>query len=135
MRKQAKELAIGTAIAAGIGYVAGILTAPKSGKETRKDIERVAVMTKREAERKLKALHSELAEVMDNAKKKLRTAKSGAKDELSDILLKAQVAKEKAREMLSALHEGDAEDEDLKKAIADVNQAIDHLKKYLAKDA
>ena len=41
--------------------------------------------------------------------------------------------KEKARDILSALHDGDANDKDLKKAVNDVNKAISHLKAYLAK--
>lgn len=133
MRKRTKELAIGTAIAAGIGYVAGILTAPKSGKETRQDIEKAAVRTKREAERKLKQLHSELVDVMEVAKKQLRVAGNNAQSELSELLLKAQTAREKAREMLSALHEGGADDKDLQKAIDEANEAINHLHKYLKK--
>lgn len=131
MAKQGKAIAVGAMLAAGIGYAVGLLTAPKSGKETRKDIERTVVRTKKEAERRLKELHSELSSVMDKAKKQLVVSKGAAKSELSDMLLKAQSAKEKAREMLSAIHEGDAEDKDLKMAIEDVNKALDHLKKYL----
>jgi gas vesicle protein len=33
-----KRVAIGSGIAAAAGFVAGVLTAPKSGKETRADI-------------------------------------------------------------------------------------------------
>jgi len=33
-----KKVALGALIAASVGYVAGVLTAPKSGKETRQDI-------------------------------------------------------------------------------------------------
>jgi hypothetical protein len=35
--------------------------------------------------------------------------------------------------MLSALHEGSAEDKDLKKAIKDANNALEHLRDYLKK--
>jgi gas vesicle protein len=34
-----KRVAIGSAVAAAAGYVAGVLTAPKSGKATRKDVQ------------------------------------------------------------------------------------------------
>ncbi len=37
-----KKIAIGTAIGLAAGYVTGILTAPKSGKETRQDIKKIA---------------------------------------------------------------------------------------------
>ncbi|MEO7364397.1 MAG: YtxH domain-containing protein [Candidatus Saccharimonadales bacterium] len=36
--KTTKKLAIGAAIAGAAGYLAGVLTAPKSGKATRDDI-------------------------------------------------------------------------------------------------
>ncbi len=54
MNKNTKKLAIGTLIAGAAGFLAGILTAPKSGKETRADIKEVAVATTKEAEAKLK---------------------------------------------------------------------------------
>jgi hypothetical protein len=46
---------------------------------------------------------------------------------------KAKDTKEKVREMLSALHEGDAEDQDLKRAITNANSALDHLRDFLKK--
>ena len=39
--KITKKVLIGTALGLAAGYVAGILTAPKSGKETRQDIKDV----------------------------------------------------------------------------------------------
>jgi gas vesicle protein len=135
MRKRTKEIAVGTALAAGIGYLAGILTAPKSGKETRKDVERAAIKAKSEAEKTLKSLHSELGTIITQGKRHAKDLQKGAKTELADALSRAQIAKDKAREILSALHEGESDDRDLQKAIGDVNKALAHLKKYLAKDA
>ena len=57
MDKRVKKFAIGTVIAAAAGYVAGLLTAPKSGKETREDIKNTAVKTYKVAEKELKELH------------------------------------------------------------------------------
>ena len=42
MSKRSRNFALGTAVAAAVGYLAGVLSAPKSGKETRKDIARTA---------------------------------------------------------------------------------------------
>ena len=53
-----KKLAIGAAISAVLGYIAGILTAPKSGKETRDDIKSKAHETYAAAEKELKKLHT-----------------------------------------------------------------------------
>lgn len=127
------KFALGTAVAAGIGYVAGILTAPKSGKETRMDIQDQAVKAKKESEKKLKELNSELTKQMNTAKSKIKTAESGAKAELQKALDKATAAKDKSRQILSAFHEGESEDKDLQKAVAEVHSAIDHLKEYMNK--
>lgn len=129
-----RNVAIGAALAAGAGYVAGILTAPKSGKETRKDIQKTAIKAKSEAEKRLKILHSELNDLIAKAKVTVKNVSEGKKDDLTEAIAKAVAAKEKAREVLSALHEGDADDKDLKKAMADVSSAVEHLKKYVGKD-
>lgn len=128
-----RKVAIGAAIAALAGYVTGILTAPKSGKETRADIKDTAVKGKAEAERQLKKLHTELSELLDEIKTKGSDVSDKTAKELAGLVDKAKVTKEKTREILSALHEGDAEDKELKKAIDEANAAIDHIKQYIKK--
>lgn len=135
MSKDGRKFAFTALLLGIIGYVTGILTAPKSGKETRKDIQNKAIKAKTEAEKKLKTLHSELSSLIEAGTSKVKIAKKSAQTGLSSALDKATRAKEKAREVLSAVHEGDADDKDLQKAIDDVNSAIDHLKKYVSKDA
>jgi gas vesicle protein len=133
MDKRAKRFAIGTVIAAAAGYVAGILTAPKSGKETRKDIKDVAVRTYNAAEKQLKTLHTELSQLLEEARKKATVLKGAAQENLEKAIAAAKVAKEKARELLSAVHEGDADDKDLQSAIQEASKAVEHLKNYLKK--
>lgn len=130
---KAKRLAIGAAVAGAAGYVAGILTAPKSGKETRKDIKDATEHGVTEAEKQLKNLHTELGDKVDEARKRSDTLSGKAQKELRNAADKAKDAKEKAREVLSALHEGNAEDKDLKNALADAKHALDHIKDYLKK--
>lgn len=132
-KNNGRGLALGALIAGAVGYVAGILTAPKAGKETRQDIQNAAIKAKKEAETKLKGLHAELDTLINEGKKKATSAKATSKKELDAALKNAQKAKVKAREMLSAIHEGDAADEDLKLAIDDVKSSIDHLSKFLKK--
>ncbi len=132
--KEIKRFAIGAGIAAAAGYVAGILTAPKSGKETRADIKSNVANGKMEAERQLKKLHTQLGAAIDDAKNRADDLKGKAKTELDDATAKGVKAKEKARELLSALHEGDADDKDLKNAISEGHKAVEHLKTYLKKD-
>lgn len=134
MSKLIKKLAIGAAVAAGAaGYVAGILTAPKSGKETRGTLKDVTQRGASEAEKDLKRLHTELNKLLNEAKDKTGDLSGKTLSELNDLLDKAKDTKEKAREMISAVHEGGAEDKDLRKAISDANKAIDHIKDFLKK--
>lgn len=127
MKDKTKKIAIGAAIAGAVGYLAGLLTAPKSGKETRKDIESAATKAWGETEKKLKAAHSELSELIEKAKKEAGP--------LKDKALKAAVAaREKARDVLSLAHEGTTDDKELDKVMKDVNKAISDLKAYLTKD-
>jgi gas vesicle protein len=128
-----KKFAIGALLAAAAGYVAGLLTAPKSGKETREDIKEGAKATYTAAEKELKALHTELNKLLDEGRAKAEELKGIARENLDKSMANAKVAKEKVRELLSAVHEGDADDKDLKKAISDAAKAVDHLKTYLKK--
>ena len=132
-RPNFKALAIGSGIAAAAGYLAGVLTAPKSGKATRGDIKQAADKGRAETERELKKLHTELDKAIKEAK--IGSGKLGVKTqkELGGLVERAKDTKEKAREVISALHEGDAADKDLKRAIKDARAAIDHLRDYLKK--
>jgi gas vesicle protein len=133
MAKSAKKWAIGAAVAGVVGYVAGILTAPKSGKETRQDIKSTAAKVKRETEKKLKTAHSDLNRVIEEVKDKGGKLKGKAQTEFSQGLDKAKKAKEKVREVLSALHEGDADDPELKQALKEAKDALSHLQRYIKK--
>lgn len=134
IKKSTKKLAIGTAIAAVGGYVAGILTAPKSGKETRKDIKDAANKAVTEAEKRLKVLHSELSDLLVKAKGQSAKISDQAKEKWQQAMDTAQSAKNKARDVLSAAHEGGADDKDLDTAIKEASNAIKHLKTFIKKD-
>ncbi|HUD06646.1 MAG TPA: YtxH domain-containing protein [Candidatus Saccharimonadales bacterium] len=135
MSKKAKTIALSAVVAGVVGYVAGILTAPKKGSETRKDIKDASVHVKAETEKNFKKIHAELVKYISQAELKLKNTKSVSSDGLTKALKAASDAKTKVREILSAFHEGDAQDADLKKAINESTKALDHLKKYLSKNA
>jgi gas vesicle protein len=128
-----KKFAVGAILAAAAGYVAGLLTAPKSGKETREDIASTTKNAVNAAEKELKVLHTELSKLLDEARERGGELKGVAQENMDKAMAAAKVAKEKARELLSAIHEGDADDKDLKKAIDDAQKAVTHLKTYLKK--
>ena len=129
----AKKMAVGAAVAAAAGYVAGILTAPKSGKETRQDIKDAAAKTKDEAEKQVKKLHDEIDDLASKAKSKAGSLSDKARDEIDILVGKAKESKAKAHELVSGLKSGDSPDKDLQKAINDAKKAVEHLRNYLAK--
>lgn len=131
MKNTTKRWAVSAVVAAAAGYVAGILTAPKSGQETRQDIKNAAAQGITEAEKQLKRLHTEMNDLIAQAKERASKITGKAKEELEAVIEATKQVKEKAREILSAVHEGDAEDNELKKAVKDAQSAIDNLKKYL----
>ena len=128
-----RNVAVGTVLVAGLAYAAGILTAPKSGRETRKDIRRKTQQAKTEAERRLKQAHSELNELIDKANKFAQSSKSKLSEEWNAALRQAEKVRQKTRELLSAIHEGEAEDKDLQAALDEIKTAAKHLKQYALK--
>ncbi len=128
-----KVIATGALLAAGAGYLTGILTAPKSGKETRHDIAKNASKARTDGERQLKKLHSELNGLIKDGDHATKKARNKANKELQVAIDKAKVAKDKARGILSALHDGDADDPNLQAVIEEVKLAKRNLAKYLKK--
>ena len=127
-----KKWAIGALVAAVVGYLAGILTAPKSGKETREDIKDTANRVVSEAEKQLKKLHSEMNVVIDQVKKKVESKSGTAKEEVHKALETAKEKQDKVKELLSALRDGGASDDpELAKGLKDAKSALDHLKKFV----
>lgn len=127
-----KKWAIGALIAATAGFIAGILTAPKSGKETREDIKDTANRVVSIAEKKLKKLHSEMNVVIEDAKLVLSGKTGKAKEDISHAVGVAKEKQQKVKELLSALRDGGASDNpELEKALKEAGSAISHLKTFL----
>ena len=99
--KNAKKLAVGVGAAATVGVAAGILLAPKAGKETREDI-------KNKAE-----------EVIDNTKEivhknveHVKESTSHAAHEISDVIKDAHVKKDAVKKDIKEGHDKVAHDID-----------------------
>jgi gas vesicle protein len=133
MAKIVRRIAVGAAVAGAAGYLAGVLTSPKSGKANRKAVKHAATNNFRDAEKQLKGLHTELGKLVDDVKDGGAKLNSKGQKELKDLIGKAGDSKQKVREVLSAIHEGDADDTDLKRALTDAKRAVDHLRDFLKK--
>lgn len=130
---QAKKFALGALIAGLFGYLAGILTAPKSGKETRRDIQDKTSQAVAEAEKQLKRAQDELDELLKRGQRLKRDIPKQAEADWAKATEAAGEAKDRVVEILSALRNGAGDNEDLEKAVKDANDAVTHLKDYLSR--
>lgn len=132
-KNSGRKYAAWTAIAAAAGYVAGVLTAPKAGKDSRQGIKDSAAKGVAEAEKQLQNVQDELKGLLDDASSRGDKLSKKAKEELEDISAKAGDAKSKTAEVLTALRKGTADDKELQRALNDAKATIKHLRKYLSK--
>lgn len=126
-----RKIAIGSTIAGVAGYLAGILTAPKSGEQTRKDIANKAGDIKDDATGQLEDLNDELKDLIQSTKVKTLTLSSTARAEFNEAVVRAKDAQNKASQVLKAAKAGEAEDPDLNKAAKQARQALKNLGKFL----
>ena len=126
----AQKIAVGSAIAGAAGYLAGILTAPKAGKETRTDIANKAEEVKDNSEEQLQALNDELKTLIKDTKAKTIVLSSTARAELNEAVMKAKDAQNKTTQVLKAVKNGEASDPDLNKAVKQAHQAVKNLSKF-----
>lgn len=124
------KIVVGAALAAAAGYAAGILTAPKAGKETRADIKKASEKGMAEAKKRGEQIQVELADLTARAKTDLNRLTGRAKEELSKAIDIASHAKDK---VAGVAKNGSASDKDFDKALAEAKLALDHLKSFLTK--
>src|SRR3989344_1007443 len=125
-----RNIAIGAAIAGAVGYVAGILTAPKSGEETRADIAAKAGDLKQAAVEEIAQLQGELKDLLAKAKSETIALSGKARAEFNEAVARAKDAQSKLTTMLKAVKAGEAEDPELNKAIKQARAASKNLAKY-----
>lgn len=127
----ATKVALGSAIAGVAGYLAGLLTAPRSGKQTRKEIADTASSIKDDTDDQLQNLNTELKELIKSTKTKTIALSSSARAEFNEAVIKAKDAQNKSAQVLKAAKAGEASDPDLNKAVKQARQAIKNLSKFL----
>lgn len=120
-------------VGAALGFAAGVLTAPKSGKETREDIKVAAVKLKKDAAIKLAMAKTELGKAIDEATARAKDLSGKSRKELDDLIVKGKAAQAKSLDVLSAVKNGESDDKDLKKALNDAKSAKNNLWSYLGR--
>lgn len=130
-KNKADKLALGAIIGGIAGYITGVLTAPKSGKQTRTDIVDKVESVKDGAENQLQDAIDELNGTINSLKSKGVALSAKARSEYDDTLVKAKDAQNKATQVLKAVKAGEANDPELNKAVRQARQAAKNLAKYL----
>lgn len=125
--------ALGALLAGVVGYVTGILSAPRSGKETRDNLKQSAAGYAVEAERKLDNLRTDLEDAMVSARQQVDKFVDSTKGQITNALAEADRAKTKAKEVLQAFRGGETDDDELRRAVVDAEKALKDLKSFLKK--
>ena len=133
MGKNSKAVAILALVAFGAGVATGILTAPKSGKETRKDIRDASGKVKQELDKKYSDVQGSLSNAIDQAMSQVGDFRGNAQEKLEDLIDQAKQAEYKVKDVYRAMRHGDANDKNLNKAIDQANKAKGNLFKFLSK--
>jgi len=129
--KDGRKIAIGALIAAAAGYVAGILSAPRSGKQTREIVKDKTLEVKKDLEKEVKIAQEELSKKIKIAQEMVATESKEIKKEIDLVLDNAKKVEKKARQTIKAVKEGQASDPDLSRALNEVNASIEHFKKFV----
>jgi gas vesicle protein len=125
-----RKMAVSALIAGVAGYIGGLLTAPKSGKETRKKLTEEAEGFKDNTEEQLQKANEDLKVLLKDAKNKTVSLSTQAKEEFNEALLRAKDAQNKASSTLKAIKNGEAEDPELNKAVKQAKLAAKNLGKF-----
>ncbi|HEY2004423.1 MAG TPA: YtxH domain-containing protein [Candidatus Saccharimonadia bacterium] len=113
----------GTLIGAVMGAVAGILLAPKSGKETREDIKRNVKGTYLDFQNRLESMSDEMTGRVENLKAAAKDLKGEAREESQELIRRAEVLKQDLRISANNLAKSGAQTKDV--AVKQVKQLLD----------
>ena len=133
MNKESKNVAAGITIGAVLGFVAGLLLAPKSGKQTRQDITDHMKKIADQAEARLHAIQTELSERVDQAEEQVKKLGKKISSEAKESLAQAKKSREQAQQALVAFKNGQSSNEDLDMAVKNAHAALAGLKSYFQK--
>lgn len=112
-----------------IGAVAGVLFAPKSGKETRSEIKEGADKFYSKSEKELKSLFTELDDQRKLVTKKANNLSGASKKEMSALAASAKPLQEQVKDTISNIREGlNLNQSKVEKTIQSAKDKIEDLK-------
>ena len=125
---------VGIAIIAGLaaGYALGLLTAPKSGKDTREDIKELSTKAYKAAESRLKESYEDLSDVIASASQQAKKLGVKGRKELDVLLAAAHEAQGRVKQLIASLRRGEATPQQFDDAVIAAQVAKDELKDFIA---
>jgi gas vesicle protein len=132
MNKDVKN--VGIALIAGLaaGYALGVLTAPKSGKETRNDIKDAGSKAYKAAEARLKGSYEDLSDVIAKASKQTKKLGTKGHEELDVLLAAAHDAQGRVKQLIASVRRGDATEEQFEDVVIAAQVAKDELQDFIS---
>jgi gas vesicle protein len=132
MNKDVKN--VGIALIAGLaaGYALGVLTAPKSGKETRSDIKDAGAKAYKIAEARLKNTYEDLSEVIANASEQAKKLNKKGREELDVLLAAAHDAQGRVKQLITSVRRGDVTEEQFDDTVVAAQVAKEELQDFIS---
>ncbi len=132
MSKEVKKVGLALLVGVAAGYALGILTAPKSGKETRNDIKETGSKAYKAAEIKLKGSYEDLSAVIARATEQTKKFSLKSREQLDSLLASAHDAQGRVMQLIASVRSGDATKELLEDTIVAAEVAKDKLQDFIA---
>lgn len=134
MYKRIRNLYFVTLFIGSVGYILGLLTASKSGKDFRREIETTGRKNLINLEKQLKAQYSDLNNQLQVLENNLDASSKVVAEKINKYIVDVKKMQKKSKILLSALHDGTAEDDELIQVIDEINNLKSSIKKYFKHD-
>ena len=128
------NVAKGTIFGLIVGAIAGLLLAPKSGKETQADIKRKIKTTANDIQKRLEQMSDEVSGRVDVLKEAAKDLRGEAKEESQELIKRAEVLKQDLRISATNLAKQgnaakDATIKDVKQLLSEGSAVMDELER------
>ena len=131
MKKNSRNIVFGAVFIGAASYLAGILTAPKKGSETREDIRHASVNAKISLEKSLKKLYADSSRQIERALNVNHELTKQTKRELDLLIASVKHATEKIKIYLTSIRDGDIEEEEITLLLTDGRDNTERLKLFV----
>jgi gas vesicle protein len=112
----------GTLVGVVLGAAAGILLAPKSGKETQEDIKRKVKGTYHDIQQRLEAMSEEMSGRVESLREAAKDLKGEAREESQELIRRADILKQDLRVSATNMAKSGAQTKDV--AVKEVKQLL-----------